>query len=336
MAHETDPNIPGQSPATSSPRPPRLGRPPFLMIAVGLVSVVASWVPLVMFARARTVAGAEPRVQFLQDMGTQPRFSVQQSNDLFADGRADRLPVPGTIARGQLEEDDHYFRGYVMDGGAPKFFTDFPDQIQSKLDVSFIRRGQARFEIYCSPCHGLDGHGHGAVNERAVELSRDPNNHTAWTPAADLTSNNVQNRTVGHIYNTINVGIRSMPSYGAQIPVEDRWAIVSYVRALQENATVAPAPAAPGSAALTTPPSGAPSTPPSGAPSTAPSGAPSTAPSAPSATVPSGGPAIAPPGPATTAPSGAATAPGAPATSGPATEPSGGPATAPAAPPAGH
>ncbi len=107
MTWHTTQTIPANlPPVTYAPRPPRLRRPPFWMVAVGLVSVVASWVPLVLFARARVVPSDEPRVQFVQDMGTQPKFREQQSNDLFADGRADRLPVPGTVARGHLEEDD--------------------------------------------------------------------------------------------------------------------------------------------------------------------------------------------------------------------------------------
>lgn len=234
MAHDTDipANLP---PITYAPRPPRLRRPEFWMVAVGLVSVIASWVPLVLFARARVVPNDEPRVQFVQDMGTQPKFREQQSNDLFADGRADRLPVPGTVARGHLEEDDFYFRGYANTGTADKpvfkFNDNFPDQV--KVSDELLKRGQQRFNIYCSACHGLDGRGHGSVNERAQELMLQGDSGTSWTQAADLTSQTVSDRPVGHIYNTINVGIRNMPGYEAQVPVEDRWAIVAYVRALQ-------------------------------------------------------------------------------------------------------
>ena len=248
---EKDTNIPANIPAvTYAPRPPRLRRPPFWMVALGLVFVVASWLPLVIFARARTMTSPSPRVQFMQDMGIQPKFREQQSNASFADGRADRLPVPGTVARGHLEEDDHYYRGYTgRDVKAPnfKFFTTFPEQV--KLDKKFLERGQERFNIYCSVCHGYDGHGGGiegygggSVNRRAQELmaiQKDAED-TKWTPAADLTSHEsgIWTRSVGDIFNTINVGIRKMPPYGAQIPVEDRWAIVAYVRALQlsENA----------------------------------------------------------------------------------------------------
>jgi mono/diheme cytochrome c family protein len=246
MAEDTT-TPPGLPPVTYAPRPPRLRRPPFLLISVGLVSVVASWVPLVLFARARTIDSDAPRVSYMQDMGSQPKFREQQSNTTFADFRADRLPVPGTVARGKLEADDHYYRGYTRSGGTvakPQFtfYDTFPENV--KVDKALLERGQQRFNIYCSACHGYDGHGHGAVNERAMELQGESGNPsgTTWTQAADLTTGIPTQRPVGHIYNTINVGIRSMPSYGAQITdPHDRWAIVAYVRALQfsENAPAA-------------------------------------------------------------------------------------------------
>ena len=96
-----------------------------------------------------------------------------------------------------------------------------------------LRRGQQRFNIYCYVCHGLDGSGQGPVNERAMELQADGVAGMSWTPAAVLTADLIRAEPDGKIFNTITNGIRSMPSYGAQIPVSDRWAIVSYVRALQ-------------------------------------------------------------------------------------------------------
>jgi mono/diheme cytochrome c family protein len=240
MSEETN-NPADLPPVTYAPRPPRLRRPPFIMISVGLISVVASWIPLVLFARARTIDSPNPRVSLMQDMGSQPKFREQQSNALFLDARADRLPVPGTVARGKLEADDHYYRGYSRVGGTVakpeiKFFDNFPEQVT--VDDAMLKRGQQRFNIYCSVCHGFDGHGHGTVNERAGQLRAEDPSANTWTDAANLTTGVPLQRPVGHIFNTINVGIRSMPSYGAQIPVADRWAIVAYVRALQlsENA----------------------------------------------------------------------------------------------------
>ena len=235
MQHQHHSDVP--PPYTSGPRPPKLGRPPFWMIALGLIAVVGSWLPLVLFARAKAAQSTEPRVQLVQDMGIQPKFREQQTNDLFADGRADRPVIEGTVARGQLHDDDAYYLGYVM-GTDPKthqpaaqFLDSFPKQVD--VDAALLKRGQERFTIYCSVCHGLDGHGHGQINERALELQGEEVPKARWTQVADLTADIVRNRPDGHIYNTINVGIRNMPPYGPQVPPADRWAIVAYVRALQ-------------------------------------------------------------------------------------------------------
>lgn len=223
---------------TTAPRPPKLGKPPFWMIAAALIVVVGSWLPLVLFARAKAANSTQPRVQLVQDMGVQPKAREQQASDLFADGRADRPDILGTVARGQLNDDDQYFLGYQMGFDektgkpAPKFFDTLPKQV--KVDEALLKRGQQRFNIYCSACHGLDGRGHGSVNERAMELNAEETPRALkWVQAADLTSDPVKARPDGHIYNTINVGIRSMPAYGPVVPPADRWAIVAYVRALQ-------------------------------------------------------------------------------------------------------
>jgi mono/diheme cytochrome c family protein len=239
MASELD-NIPR---FTQAPVPPRMGKVPFPFLSLGIIAVFASWIPLVYFARARATLSKEPRVAIFQDMGMQPKYREQQSSEIFADGRADRPEIVGTVARGRLDADDHYFRGFTMTPTGsttqpflPKFYEDFPPQV--KVDAKLLARGQERFNIYCSVCHGLDGYGHGAVNDRAMDLMA--NGHGAWVQAANLTIDPAKSRPVGHIYNTINVGIRNMPGYGPQIPVEDRWAIVAYVRALQLSQDVNP------------------------------------------------------------------------------------------------
>ena len=231
---EENPNLPKY---TLDPRPPRMRVPPFWMIAIGLIAVVASWLPLVLFARARAATSPKPRVQLMQDMGIQPKYREQQSSEVFADGRADRPRIVNTIARGQLHDDDFFYRGYSRQVDQKsgkvevKFYEGFPPQI--RIDEKFLARGQERFNIYCSACHGLDGYGHGPVNERALELMHEDTPKATWVQAADLTKDPVKSRPEGHIYNTINVGIRNMPPYGPQIPVEDRWAIVAYVKSLQ-------------------------------------------------------------------------------------------------------
>jgi hypothetical protein len=119
-----------------------------VFIAAGLVAVVASWVPLVLFARGRVERTQSPRIAPVQDMGSQPKFREQQSSEVFADGRADRPHVPGTVARGQLQEDDHYYRGYTLSTENGKktvtFFQGFPKQV--KVDFDFVQRGRVRLK----------------------------------------------------------------------------------------------------------------------------------------------------------------------------------------------
>jgi mono/diheme cytochrome c family protein len=220
-----------------------LPRPPFIMIAVFLVLVVASWIPLVVFARARVGRSTEPRVHIVQDMANEPKYKPQDASEVFADGRAMRLPIPGTVARGQLQEDDHFYRGYTqsIDSATGKTTTTFFDSLppQVTLDMALLKRGQERYNIYCAVCHGQDGYGNGPINARAVERQE-----AKWVPAANLHNDSVRSRQDGHIFNTITNGIRNMAGYGAQIPPTDRWAIVAYVRALQlsQNAPAADVP----------------------------------------------------------------------------------------------
>lgn len=234
--HE-EPLPPGLPPVTYAPREPRLRRPPFLFIAIGVSAMVASWVPLVLFARARVERSENPRISIMQDMGTQPKFREQQTSDTFADGRADRPHVTGTIPRGGLQEDDHYFRGYTIGAtgadGKPsaKFLDGFPKQVE--VNKALLERGQNRFNIYCTACHGIDGYARGTVEIRSEELGTPLN-------AKSLHEDLVRGRSEGHIFNTISNGIRNMPGYSAQIPVEDRWAIVAYVRALQLSQNAPP------------------------------------------------------------------------------------------------
>jgi mono/diheme cytochrome c family protein len=223
MTVETTPTTPGPGRRELARQ-----RPPSVMIYTFLVLAVATWIPLVVFARARVTKTPETKIRIFQDMDTQPKLKTQLACEVFADGREMRPRIVDTVARGQLDLDDHYFRGFTrkQPNGPVTFFDTFPDQI--KLTPAFLHRGQERFTIYCSPCHGLDGSGNGPVNARALELQE-----PKWVQPSNLTDATVRSRPTGHLYNTVNNGIRNMPGYGAQVPVEDRWAIVAYVRALQ-------------------------------------------------------------------------------------------------------
>jgi mono/diheme cytochrome c family protein len=203
----------------------RLRRPPFWLLAVFLILVVVSWLPLVVAARRRVSTSESPRIHLVQDMDNQPKYKAQHTSPIFADGRADRPVIPGTVARGEVVGEDHYVHGFKR---TPKveFFSGYPRQVE--VNERLLKRGQVVYGIYCSPCHGLDGYGHGPVNERALEL-----NEPKWVQAASLHADVVKRRPEGHLFNTISVGIRNMPGYGGQIAVNDRWAVVAYVRALQ-------------------------------------------------------------------------------------------------------
>jgi mono/diheme cytochrome c family protein len=189
-------------------------------IKYGLIVLAAlALIPPVFIARARMTDSTQPRLHLIFDMDNQPRYKAQQASPLFADQRVMRPPVPDTVARGELHDDDHLYRGLA--GG--QFAAAFPMPVTTAM----MQRGRERFGIFCAPCHGLDGGGRGMVAVRAEELAEG-----AWVLPLSVHADEVRGRPVGHIFNTITDGIRTMPAHGAQIPVSDRWAIVAYVRAL--------------------------------------------------------------------------------------------------------
>ncbi len=135
--------------------------------------------------------------------------------DIFADGRGMRTPVEGTVAVGMLREDDHLWRGKV-DG---EFAKALPPSLE--LDAALLARGQERYDIYCAPCHDKAGTGNGTVAGRGI--TQPPTFHSAY----------LKGFPVGQLFDVITNGVRTMPPYASQIPAEDRWAIATYVRALQ-------------------------------------------------------------------------------------------------------
>ncbi len=202
-----------------------------IAIIITTILITIGSVPFALAAMARAVPSSHTRIHIIQDMDNQPKFRAQHANPLFADGRAMRPPVVGTVARGQLEADDHYDRG-VVDGA---FATTFPPQVQVNLDL--VHRGQDRFNIYCTPCHGYAGYGDGMVNKRAMELVNRAVNGTTWVQPKSVHEQLIREQPVGQTFNTITNGVRNMSGYAAQIPTEDRWAIVAYVKALQRSQT---------------------------------------------------------------------------------------------------
>lgn len=160
-----------------------------------------------------------------RDMQDQPRYEPLQKSNFFADGRSARPLVAGTIPYGELHEDEAFYEG--TQGGT--FLTAIP--IPVTRDV--LLRGEERYEIYCTPCHGSTGYGDGMIARRGFRAP--PSLHSARSRALPA----------GYIFGVITNGYGAMPNYDIQIPVRDRWAIIAYVRALQfsRNATLADVPA---------------------------------------------------------------------------------------------
>lgn len=193
-------------------------------LVYGLIVVTcAALVPPALAVKARHSKSEKPRIHLIQDMDAQPKYKAQRENPIFADGRADRDTLAGTVAVGHLNEDDHFYRGRAGGGWA----RTFPAQVE--LSDATMLRGQQRFGIYCTPCHGQAGLGDGMVHKRADALGQ------GWIQPSNVTQEYLRNMPVGELFNTITSGIRNMPGYAAQIPPEDRWAIVLYLRALQRS-----------------------------------------------------------------------------------------------------
>ena len=176
--------------------------------------------------RARTIAALALAAAGLGvsgcrlDMHDQPKYSAFEESTFFADGASARQPVPGTVARGHLNDDELLHTGAV--NGEPATVYPFP------VDAAVLERGREMFNAYCSPCHGLTGAGDGMVVQRG------------FTRPPDLTEPFVASATEGHVYNVITNGFGAMPDHASQIKVRDRWAIVAYVRALQLSTTATP------------------------------------------------------------------------------------------------
>jgi mono/diheme cytochrome c family protein len=194
-----------------------------------------------------------------RDMQDQPKMKPFRGSTFFADGLSGRQPIEGTIPRGFLRTDTEYFTGkkstqfgqpaqpgqsvQSVSGQTPttNAFADDVDTFPFPITKETVQRGRERYEIFCSVCHGLTGNGDGMVVRRGFRR------------AASFNDDRLRQAPVGHFFDAITNGWGAMPSYSSQIPVQDRWAIIAYVRALQlsqqnqqaaAGATPSPAPAA--------------------------------------------------------------------------------------------
>jgi len=147
------------------------------------------------------------------DMHVEPRYNPEAPSTFFADGRSERPPVPGTVARGQLHTDELLYEGKVNGIVADVF--PFP------ITAADLARGRERYNIYCSPCHDYTGNGDGMIVQRG------------FPPPPSFHADRLRQAPVGHLFDVITSGFGKMYSYASRVPPEDRWRIAAYIRALQ-------------------------------------------------------------------------------------------------------
>ena len=205
-----------------------------------------------------------PVIGCRRDMQDQPKMKPYRGTTFFGDGLSARQPVEGTVPRGYLRADVEFFTGKKrgttiatspsgLPAGPqpstsnPSGANAYPDDVETfpfPVTEETIRRGQERYDIFCSACHGFTGHGDGIIVRRGFRR------------AASFHDDRLRQAPVGHFFDAITNGWGAMPSYATQVPVQDRWAIIAYVRALQlsqqtpagaiPSATASPTPAAGG------------------------------------------------------------------------------------------
>lgn len=176
-----------------------------------------------------------PPIEMFRDMDHQPKYQPQHPNGFFADGRSGRKPVDGTIPMGYTLAGRYLQVGAKNGTLAPQGFSNAPDYYNTgrmgevygdgfplNISAELITRGEQRYEINCAVCHGRTAFGDGIVKQIG-----------SWATVANLQDERIRKMPDGQIFNTITNGKNTMGAYGPQIAVEDRWAIVAYLRALQ-------------------------------------------------------------------------------------------------------
>jgi mono/diheme cytochrome c family protein len=178
--------------------------------------LIVIFVALALAGCFRDLPKDKPPLKLETNMFQQPRYEPQSESEFFADGATMRIPPEGTVARGEFNDDVAYFTGKDEKG-------QLVARIPVPVTMPLLKRGQERFDIFCSPCHGRLGDGQGMVVKRGM------------IPPPTFHDDRLRNIQDGHIFDVMTNGIRNMPPYRYQIPVADRWAIVAYFRALQRS-----------------------------------------------------------------------------------------------------
>ncbi len=186
----------------------KIRAPGLILFAVALVALAGCW---------RGATSPRPPWHPNPNMDNQPKYLPQAASAFFYDGATMRPPVEGTVARGELHEDTAFYTGLDADG---EMVTSMPIEVDEPL----IARGRERYDIYCAPCHHRRGNGKGMLWDRAQITS------------ADLHEERLRNLPDGQMFDVITNGLGMMSGYKYPIPPGDRWAIVAYVRRLQNEA----------------------------------------------------------------------------------------------------
>ena len=184
-----------------------------LLFALSAVMVVA-------IAGKRGERSRRPPIEIFPDMDRQPKLRPQTVNAFFKDRLSSQLPVPGTVARGSPYEDNPVNTGRIP--GTTNFVATIPVPVTAQL----LARGQERFNINCAPCHGAAGDGRGVTTKYGM---------TTIADLHDGKQRKLIQQADGELFNTITYGKSLMGAYGANLSINDRWAVVAYVRALQRS-----------------------------------------------------------------------------------------------------
>ena len=180
----------------------------FFLVCTLLVMAIAG--------RRGSLSRREP-IELFPDMNRQPKLRPQTPDAFFADGKSSREPIAGTIAR-----EDIHFEDKPENTGRVPGTTNVIQTIPVDVTAKMLARGQQRFNINCSPCHGEQGDGNGITKRIG-----------AMAVVANLHDKRIVELADGEIFNTISNGKGQMQGYGANVTIDDRWAIVAYLRALQ-------------------------------------------------------------------------------------------------------
>ena len=153
-----------------------------------------------------------------QDMHNEPKMIPQRGTSFFADGRGARPQVENTVARGQLDEDSYFYTGVVQGANG---YREEQDMMPFPVTMQVLKRGQERFNVYCTPCHSRVGNGLGEIVDRG------------YKPAANLHDQVRRSQPVSHYFYVMTHGYGAMPDYSDKLTPADRWAVAAYIRALQ-------------------------------------------------------------------------------------------------------